>query len=197
MPSPRLVTLGTLAVVYVACADPPPSVYPKQISHIEDMTAAASDVLAIRVIDHEQLTGEFEIDPAGTISFPYIGTIRTEGRTPAQIEIDIRDGLAEGYIRDPQVTVRIKEHRSKIISVLGEVRKGSIMPFTDGMTILEAISQAGGFTPRAWENAVKVTRKSATSAEEFTVPVNVIANGKAPPFYMRPGDSVYVPKSPL
>jgi polysaccharide export outer membrane protein len=154
-------------------------------------------VLGIRVIDNDQLSGDFEIDTAGTISFPYIGAVRAGGKTPEQIGIDIRDRLGDGYIRDPQVTVRIKEHRSKIISVLGEVRKGTIMPFTDGMTILEAISQAGGFTARAWENAVKVTRKSATSAQEFTVPVNVIANGKAPPFYMRPGDSVYVPKSPL
>jgi polysaccharide export outer membrane protein len=197
MISPTLGRLGTLAVVCIACADPPPSVYPTQMIHVEDTTAAASDVLGIRVIDHDQLSGDFEIDPAGSISFPYIGAVRSDGKTPAQIENDIRERLADGYIRDPQVTVRIKEHRSKIVSVLGEVRKGTIMPFTDGMTIIEAISQAGGFTPRAWENAVKVTRKSATSAQEFTVPVNVIANGKAPPFYMRPGDSVYVPKSPL
>lgn len=191
-----MVALGAL-VACIGCADPPPSVYPQQVSHVEDTSAAASDVLGIRIIDHEQLTGDFEIGPTGAISFPYIGEVRADGKTPAQIEIEIRDRLADGYIREPQVTVRIKERRSKIIAVLGEVRKGTTMPFTDGMTIIEAISQAGGFTPRAWENAVKVTRKSATSTQEFTVPVNVIANGKAPPFYMRPGDSVYVPKSPM
>jgi protein involved in polysaccharide export with SLBB domain len=194
---PRLVLLQCLVLIYGACADPPPSNYPAQVLHVEDTTAAASDVLGIRIVGHEQLSGDFEIDPTGSISFPYIGAVRTDGKTPTQIEIDIRDRLADGYIRDPQVTVRIKEHHSKIVSVLGEVRKGTIMPFADGMTIIEAISQAGGFTPRAWENAVKVTRKSASNAEEFTVPVNTIANGKAPPFYMRPGDSVYVPKSPM
>jgi protein involved in polysaccharide export with SLBB domain len=180
-----------------ACADPKPSVYPAQPSYVEDSTAAPNDLLEIRVAKQEPLTGEFEIDGDGMISFPHIGAVASSGKTPLQIGTEIHDRLADGYLRDPQVTVRIKERRSKRISVFGEVRRGTIIPFNDGMTILEAISVAGGFTPRAWENAVKVTRKTQTGAQEFTVPVNRIATGKAAPFFMRPGDSVYVPKSPM
>ena len=131
------------------------------------------------------------------ISFPYVGIITSAGKTPLEIQTEIQSRLADGYLRNPQVTVRFKERRSKKVAVFGEVRHGTIIPFSDGMTISEAVSVAGGFTPRAWENAVKVKRKSAKGIEEFTVPVNGIANGSAPPFYMRPGDSVYVPKSPL
>jgi polysaccharide export outer membrane protein len=185
------------ALLCAACGDPPPSVYPTQMVHTEDSTVAPSDVLSIRVVDDDQLTGEFDVSADGAISYPYIGTVRADGKTAAQIEADIRARLADGYLRDPQVIVRIKEHRSKKVAVFGEVRKGTIVDFSEGMTIIDVISEAGGFTPRAWENAVKVTRKSAKGAVEFTIPVNVIANGKAPPFYMRPGDSVYVPKSPM
>ncbi len=179
------------------CADPTPSVYPTQPTYVEDSTAAPSDLLEIRVAKHEDLSGDFEIDANGMIAFPHIGTVDTTSKSPLQIGSEIQDRLADGYLRNPQVVVRIKERRSKKISVFGEVRKGTIIPFNDGMTILEAISVAGGFTPRAWENAVKVTRKTTEGAREYTVPVKGIANGKAPVFYMRPGDAVYVPKSPM
>ena len=179
------------------CADPKPSVYPTQEVYVEDTTAGATDILEIRVSKQEQLSGDFEIDATGVISFPYVGIVQSNGKTPLEIQSDIQTRLADGYLRNPQVTVRFKERRSKKVAVFGEVHRGTIIPFTDGMTITEAVSQAGGFTARAWENAVKVKRKSAQGTQEFTVPVKGIAAGSAPTFYMRPGDSVYVPKSPL
>jgi polysaccharide export outer membrane protein len=190
--------VGTMVLgMLAACSDPPPSVYPTQVVYQEDSTAAATDLLEIRVAKQDQLSGDYEIEANGTFSFPYVGTVQGDGKTPEQIETEIHDKLADGYLRNPQVVVRIKERRSKKVSVFGEVRKGSIIPFADGMTIIEAISEAGGFTSRAWENAVKVTRKSDGKVAEYTVPVQSIANGSAPPFYMRPGDAVYVPKSPM
>ncbi len=190
-------SLVLVIAMLAACADPPASKYPVQIAYVEDTTAGQRDLLEIRVSKLEQYSGDFEIGEDGTITYPYIGQVMSAGRTSAQIEGDIRGRLADGYLVNPQVVVRIKERHSKKISVFGEVRKGTIVPFAEGMTISEAISEAGGFSPRAWENAVKVTRKSPKGAEEFTVPVQQIANGKAPTFYMRPGDSVYVPKSPM
>ena len=186
-----------IALTLSACADPPPSVYPTQVAYTEDSTAAATDLLEIRVAKQDTLSGDYEVDANGTFSFPYVGIVQADGKTPQQIETEIHDKLADGYLRNPQVVVRVKERRSKKVAVFGEVRKGSTIQFGDGMTIIEAISEAGGFTPRAWENAVKVTRKSEGKVTEFTVPVKNIANGSAPPFYMRPGDSVYVPKSPM
>ena len=179
------------------CADPKASVYPTQPEYIEDSTLAPTDLLEIRVPKQDTLGGEYEIDSNGAISFPYVGVIQADGKTPLQLQLEIQALLADGFLRNPQVIVRIKERRSKKVSVFGEVRRGTIIMFTDGMTIIEAVSGAGGFTPRAWENAVVVTRKSAAGSREFTVPVKAIASGSAKPFYMRPGDSVYVPKSPM
>lgn len=178
-----------------ACSDPPPSVYPTQAAYVEDNAAAPRDLLEIRVAKQPDLSGPFEIDADGKIAFPHLGVLEIGGKSPIAIGQLIQAGLADGWLRDPEVTVLIKERRSKRVSVFGEVRKGAVMQYLDGMTISQAIADAGGFTPRAWENAVKVTRRVGTKAQEFTVPVNSIANGKAAPFYMRPGDSVFVPKS--
>ena len=177
----------------VGCKDPKPSVYPTQPQVIADSTVGPTDVLTIRVAKQDELSGDYELDAKGQFSFPYVGIVDGTGKTPLQIGEEIQAKLADGYLRDPQVSVLVKEFNSRKVSVFGEVRHGAILPFSDGMTIVEAISAAGGFTPRAWENAVKVTRK----AKEFTVPVEAIANGSAPVFYMRPGDAVYVPKSPM
>jgi protein involved in polysaccharide export with SLBB domain len=187
-----------LALALAACRDPAPSVYPAQnVNYVEDATLAPTDLLEIRVAKQDHLTGDYEIDEKGNISFPYVGVVAAGGRTPMDIQKEIQDKLADGYLRDPQVSVRTKEQRSKKVSVFGEVRSGATLPFVSGMTITEAISQAGGFTSRAWENAVKVTRKLPGETKEFTVPVQGIAHGSQPQFYMRPGDVVYVPKSPI
>lgn len=180
-----------------ACKDPPASKYPSTPVCVDDGSVGASDLLEIRVTKQDQMSGDFEIDPDGNLSFPYVGAVKSAGKTPREIQTDIQTRLADGYLRDPQVLVRVKERRSKKVSVFGEVRRGATIPFNDKMTIVEAISEAGGFSPRAWENAVKVTRKSPTGDQEFTVPVKKIANGKATSFGLCPSDSIYVPKSPI
>ena len=118
----ELTTLRILILVALAaCADPKPSQYPTQIAYVEDTTAGQSDLLEIRVSKLEHYSGDFEIGENGSISFPYIGAVESAGRTPAQIESEIQARLADGYLKNPQVVVRIKERRSKKISVFGEV----------------------------------------------------------------------------
>ena len=182
-----------ICIGLVACADPKPSSYPTQNTYVEDSTAGPSDLLEIRVAKQDQLSGEYEIDATGVVSLPWAGIVQASGKTLLEIQSDIQTRLADGYLRNPQVSVRFKERRSKRVSVLGEVHRSTTIPFTSGMTISEAVSGAGGFTSRAWENAVKVKRGHS----EYTVPVKAIASGSAPPFYMRPGDTVYVPRSPI
>lgn len=187
------VAVGLICIGLIACADPKPSAYPTQDIYVEDSTAGPSDLLEIRVAKQDQVTGDYEIDATGKISVPWAGVVQAGGKTLLEIQNDIQTRLADGYLRDPQVSVRFKERRSKRVSVLGEVHRAAIIPFSSGMTISEAVSGAGGFTARAWENAVRVKRGSA----EYTVPVKSIANGSAPPFYLRPGDTIYVPRSPI
>ncbi len=116
------------------------------------------------------------------------------GKTPADVERELRERLAEGYLKNPQVSVLVKEYKSKKISVFGQVREPGTFAYSEGMTVVEAVAQAGGFTDLARKNAVSVTRAMGKEKTKFTVPVEDIGEGKADNFYLRPGDVVFVPR---
>ena len=201
----RLLVL-LLCAAHLGCGafrDPPPSQYSSQEVHAEDTTLGPRDVFEVRVFRHEEMSGEYSVSEEGSINFPEIGQVAVAGRTPADVEQEIQRRLADGYLVNPTVTVVVKEYKSKTISVLGQVRKPTTIPYAAGMSIVDAISQAGGFTQMARKNAVKVTRldRSQPPGDDgkpvtvsFTVPVESIANGKAQPFYVRPGDTIFVPE---
>lgn len=177
------------------CGDPPPSKYPtQQTSYVEDTTFAPGDMFEVRVYRQDQMSNKYRVNSAGTIVFPLIGTVEVAGKTPAQVETEIRDRLADGYLRDPQVSILVSDFGSKTLSVFGEVRSPGTFQFRDKMTIIDAVSQAGGLTPMAKKNAVTVTRVEEGSKRRYTVPVEDIGKGKAPNFQVRPGDVVFVPE---
>lgn len=177
-----------------ACSDPPPSDYPTQQAFVEDTTLGPGDIFEVRVFQQEEMTGSYSASSEGSISFPLIGTVAVSGKTPAQVEAEIRERLADGFLKNPQVSVLVKEYKSKKVSVFGQVRDPGTLGYSEGMTIIEAISQAGGFTAMARKNAVTVTRTVGGEKTTFTVPVESIGEGKAANFFMRPGDNVFVPE---
>lgn len=197
----RIALALALLVLAAACGDPPPSNYPTQSYYVEDTTLGPSDQLDIVVYlgggtqKLDDVSKIYDVSADGSISFPMIGTVAVANQTPQIVEQDIRARLADGFIVNPNVTVQVKEYKSKKISIFGEVRKPGTLNWRSSMTINEAVSEANGFTAMAKPNAVVVTRRAAEgTTEKFTVPVERIANSKAPPFFMRPGDSIYVPK---
>jgi polysaccharide export outer membrane protein len=177
-----------------ACGDPAPSKYPEQQVHVEDTTLGPGDLFDVRVFGQEGMSATYSVSNEGAISFPLIGSVEVGGKTPAAVERDIRERLADGYLRDPQVSVLVREYKSKKISVFGQVRKPGTFGYTDGMTVVEAIAQAGGFNEMARKNAVTVTRKHDDKQTKYTVPVESIGEGKAENFFIRPGDVVFVPR---
>ncbi len=195
-----LAVIASLAL-FTACGDPKPSNYPTQSFYAEDSSLGADDQLEITVYlgggstKIEDISKDYPVSADGGLSFPMIGTIAAAGRSAQDVEDEIRTRLADGYIVSPNVTVQVKEYRSKKISIFGEVRKPGTLAWRPSMTINEAISDAAGFTAMAKPNAAVVTRRAAADkTEKFTVPIEKIANNQAPQFYMRPGDSIYVPK---
>lgn len=190
-----LITLSTACGLF---RDPPPSEYPSQEVYVEDTTLGPQDTFEVRVFRHDNMSGTYAVSEEGTINFPEIGVVAVGGKTPAQVEQEIQQRLADGYLVNPSVSILVKEYKSKTISVLGQVRKPTTIPYAAGMSIVDAISQAGGFTPMARKNAVKVTRTGSKDAdaksESFTVPVESIASGKAKAFFLRPGDTIFVPE---
>jgi protein involved in polysaccharide export with SLBB domain len=183
-----------ILVALAACHDPPPSQYPSQQVYLEDTTLGPGDVFEVRVFQQEQMTNTYSASSEGTIAFPLIGDVTVNGKTPAEVEKEIRERLADGYLTNPQVSVLVKEYKSKKVSIAGQVPSPGTIGYTEGMTIIEAVSKAGGFTQMARKNAVTVTRMIDGKKETYTVPVERIASGSANQFYMRPGDNVWVPE---
>ena len=158
-------------------------------------TIGAGDVIEVRVYREQELSGVYQVGAEGDVVFPLCQRVVVAGLTPNGAADKFRDCLAAGFMRDPQVTVLVREYNSKKVFVFGEVQKPGTFPYQDGMSIVQAVTIAGGFTKTAAQNSTSVTRR--VNGQEVKVKVNVqdIALGKAPNFTIEPGDIVYVPES--
>ena len=192
-----LAALLLLAACAPASRSVAPSALPSSASPL-DLSAAtlgAGDVLEVRVFQEPELSGVFQIGPQGDVIFPLCKRVVVGGLTPNGAAEKLRACLADGFMRDPQVSVLVKEYNSKKVFVFGEVQKPGTFPFEDGMSVVQAVTLAGGFTKQAAQNSTSVTRR--VQGQEVKVKVNVqdIALGKAPNFTLEPGDIVYIPES--
>lgn len=118
----------------------------------------SGDVVSIQVLGEEDLKREkIRLSDAATISYPILGEIRLLGKTVAELETFIRDGLKGRYLLNPQVTVTINEYRPYFIN--GQVEKAGGYPYSPGLTIIKAVSIAGGFKERASKEKIFVIRE--------------------------------------
>jgi len=161
----------------------------------EDTTLVAGDEFEVRVYGEKELTGKYNVAQDGTIDFPLIGRIEVEGKEATEVADEIRDRLRDGKIlRDPQVSVLVASYGSKRISVMGAVHKPGSFPMSTGLTLVEAIGLAGGFTPLASEDNTLVTRRRDGKLQRYRVPVQQVTEGRAEDFSLRAGDIIYVPE---
>jgi polysaccharide export outer membrane protein len=117
----------------------------------------SGDRLRITVFEQPGLTGTFAIDQAGYIAYPLVGAVAARGRTLHELEGSIAASLRQGYLRDPDVTIEIDRYRSFFI--MGEVGQAGQYSYVAGMTVQNAIAIAGGFSARANQRNVDITRK--------------------------------------
>ena len=158
-------------------------------------TLGPGDVFEVKVYDEKELSGIYRVSSAGSISFPLIGKVHVEGMTSTDAADLIQGRLGEKYLRNPQVSIFIKEYNSKKISVFGQVNKPGTFKYEDNMSVTQAVSMAGGFTKMAAKDDTNVTRIEKGEEKKYPVPVESIAQGQAKNFYLQPGDIVYVPES--
>jgi polysaccharide export outer membrane protein len=158
-------------------------------------TLGPGDVIEVRIYREPELSGIYQVGSEGDVVFPLCQRVVVAGLTANVASDRFRTCLAAGFIRDPQVTVVVKEYNSKKVFVFGEVQKPGTFTFQDGMSVVQAVTLAGGFTRTAAQNSTSVTRR--VKGQEVKVRVNVqdIALGKAPNFTLEPGDIVFVPES--
>jgi polysaccharide biosynthesis/export protein len=98
------------------------------------------DVFGIEELSHK----EVQTDAGGRISFPLAGVIEAAGRSPGELEKILEERLRAGFVRDPQVTVNLKETVSQVITVDGEVKEPGLYPVVGRMTLMRAVATAKG-----------------------------------------------------
>jgi protein involved in polysaccharide export with SLBB domain len=163
-------------------------------SELPDNTLGPNDVFDVRVYGEAELSYTFRVASDGTIDYPLLGTITVGGMSPTEVACVLEKDLKEkDYIKNPQVSVFVRESKSKKVSVVGEVQREVTFPYEEGMSIVEAISIAGGFAPTARENDTTVTRIVNGKKKLFHIPVKSISEGRSQNFILQPGDIIFVP----
>ena len=162
---------------------------------VSNNTLAANDLLEVRVYQEPDLSGVYRVDPDGHIDFPLCNKVKVGGLSASGAAEAITNCLKNGFVRRPQVSALVKEFNSKKVFVFGEVSKPGSFAYEEGMTIIHAISQAGGLTRSASKNSVNVTRVVDGREVKFPVKVEDIVIGREKNFQLVPGDIIFVPES--
>ena len=161
----------------------------------ERTTLGPGDSFEVRVYGEESLSGKHQVGDDGTITFPLVGRVEVAGRAPNEIGRTLEDALRErGILRQPTVSVFLLEHTSRRITVMGAVAKPGTISMRPGMTILDAIGNAGGLTGLASGDHTIVSRRVDGKLRRFRVAVEGISEGTADDFPVQAGDIVYVPQ---
>jgi polysaccharide export outer membrane protein len=155
----------------------------EESSDSQSHTLGPSDKVRIRVYGESDITGEYEVDNNGFISVPLAGRVKAAGLTTRQLERAVAAALSKGLLRDPRVNVEIATYRP--FYILGEVKRAGEYPYKSGLTVLDAVASAGGYTYRANESKV-VIRRAGSNVEE-TFPLNA-------PVPVFPGDNIRIPE---
>jgi len=153
------------------------------------------DILDINIIQPDQLVTQCPVVSDGSISFPYIGNIMVKGMTLNEIQELLQKKLSEGYMKYPVVSVSLRESRSRKFFVYGEVARPGSYPLEDSMTVLKAVSLAGGFTKYASSSSVKILRlyKDKPGYEPIKIKMSAVMNGDSKrDIIIQPGDIVVI-----
>ena len=143
----------------------------------------SGDKIRVTVFGHEDLSGEFEVDGSGNVSLPLIRNVKAEGRTARELEQEIAGRLSPDYLKNPSVSVEVLTYRP--FYIYGEVTKPGSYSYVNGMTVVNAVAMAGGFTYRARTNRVRIIHANDPSR----TPID--ADKDTP---VLPGDVIEVPE---
>lgn len=210
-----------LAAAAAGCAGGPAaspahnaSVNPKQAAEAEEAALAQAlrqiakpktdyriteaDLLDVTVYGDQDVTRKVRVGQNGVVSIPLVGPIKIGGLTILEAETLLNEKLKKFYV-DPQVSLFIEDYGNKQVFVLGEVNKPGAYPIPSEshMTVLEAVSTAGGFTPIAGLDRTRVLRNVNGKSESIMIDITAITKlgEKEKDLVLQPNDVVFVPHS--
>jgi len=189
-----VVLLAAVLLCAFGCAGRPKT-RPNLPPPVESTTIGAGDVFSMTIVGEDKLPKEFRVAPDGTVDMPYIHRVQVAGLEPQELADLVRKKLVEENIfKDPSVSIDVKEYNSKRIVILGQVQKPGSFPVTPGISFLQALSQAGGFTAMANHDRVNLTRKTGKQVRTIVVSADAITEGSLPDFPLQAGDMIFVPE---
>jgi polysaccharide biosynthesis/export protein len=147
----------------------------------ETYTLDSGDKVRIIVFGQDNLSNVYSVDGSGRVAVPLIGPVRARGLTTAELANEIANDLRKKYIKDPKVTAEVATYRPFFI--LGEVKKPGQYPYVNAMTVEAAVAIAQGYTDRAKQRFVRLTRKFGGVMSTVMVPTD---------YPVQPGDTIYV-----
>ena len=141
-----------------------------------------NDVVDVTVFNEPDLSGDFKIDGSGSIAMPLVGSVQIGGLSLRQAEKAVAEKFRDGFLKDPSVSIEVKEHRP--FYILGEVRRPGSYNYVVGMNGLKAIALSGGFTYRANRKVIQILRNGSPPGEK--------PHDEAVESAIRPGDIILV-----
>ncbi|HWK86709.1 MAG TPA: polysaccharide biosynthesis/export family protein [Xanthobacteraceae bacterium] len=165
---------GVIANAEPIAAAPAPAAY----------RLTTGDKVKVTVYNEPDLTGEFQVNDAGNVSFPLAGDIPANGATVSEFQQRLTTKLRKGYVKNPRVSVEISTYRP--FNVIGEVKNAGQYPYRPGLTLSDAVAMAGGYTYRANQNTAYIRRADASGETSVNTDQGGITVG--------PGDNIRIPE---
>jgi len=173
--------LGLLSVG--ACSRPalagPQADAARAVDLADNYRLGVGDKVRVIVFNEERLSGEFQVSAAGTLSIPLIGEVPAIQHTTSDVATNIQKLFADGYLKNPKVSIEVLTYRPYFI--LGEVQTAGQYPYSNGLTVMNAIASAAGFTPRADKKTVFIRRSGDATERPYKL---------TPDLRVYPGDTV-------
>lgn len=178
-----------IAVLLLAACAGPGAITPPQFATRDGQAPLArvyrigvGDKLKLSVFGEENLSGQFEVSGAGTVSVPLIGETPARGKSIEEFRAAIAARLSDGYLKNPKVSVEILNYRP--IYVHGEVKNGGEFQYKNGLSLRDAVAMAGGYTYRADQSYLYIGRDGQPDAS-LPMPSEVV---------VLPGDNIRIPE---
>ena len=197
-----MVAIGLMAAVSAAQtpaaprpAAPAPAPAPSGVTPPSDYTIGADDSLSILFWDHKEMSADVVVRPDGKISLPLLNDVVALGLTPEQLRVKIAEGAAK-FIEDPNVMVIVKDIKSRMVSITGEVGKSGPYAINGPMTVLQLISLAGGLQEFADKKHISIIRVENGQPVSYLFNYDEVVKKRKnlkQNIQLKPGDQVVVP----
>ncbi|MBL4775776.1 MAG: SLBB domain-containing protein [Mariprofundus sp.] len=178
---PKLDNIDVISTPIVARVDSRISGLNTSVLDTLDYKLDAGDAIAIRVFGEDSLNIDVELDGTGVVHYPFLGKLLVSGLSVSSLSQLISNGLADGYLNDPQVNVSIIKYRSFYIS--GQVNNPGSYAYEPGMNVNKAITLAGGLSGLANEGDIRVVYEGENQSDAIKVTSNA---------EIHPGDAITI-----